>query len=118
MYFVDRSAVVLKPTQVFLDWLKSSDEDMPDITLAQLQSNCTTLLVPEFDTPEEVIGYIGEHFQPVFEAELAGWEVDKKVWPALDLTEFWRFFTVEVHDMVLDMVDADIRISAITGNDA
>lgn len=118
MYFVDRSAVVLKPTQVFLDWLKSSDADMPDITLSQLQSNCTTLLVPEFDTPEEVIGYLCEHFLPVFEAELAGWEVDHKAWPTLGLTEFWQFFTVEVHDMVLDLVDADIHISAVAGDKA
>ena len=33
MYFVDRSAVVLKPTQKFLDWLKSTDENMPELTL-------------------------------------------------------------------------------------
>ena len=42
MYFVDRTAVVLKPTAAFLAWLKSVDEDMPDLTLAQLRSNCTT----------------------------------------------------------------------------
>ena len=117
MYFVDRSAVVLKPTQVFLDWLKSTDENIPELTLQQLQSNCTTLLVPEFETPEEVIGYLGEHFQPIFEAELAAWEVNKTIWPKMELTEFWLFFTVEIHDMVLDMVDADIHISAVAGND-
>ena len=39
MYFVDRSAVVLKPTQVFLDWLKSVDEDIPELSLAQIRSN-------------------------------------------------------------------------------
>lgn len=29
MYFVDRTAVVLKPTARFLEWLKSADEICP-----------------------------------------------------------------------------------------
>ncbi len=33
MYFVDRTAVVVKPTAKFLEWLKSLDDDMPDLTL-------------------------------------------------------------------------------------
>ena len=53
MYFVDRTAVVLKPTQFFLDWLKSLDENMPDLSLEQIRSNCSVFLVPEFDEPEE-----------------------------------------------------------------
>lgn len=113
MYFVDRSAVVLKPTQSFLEWLKSTDQDMPDLTLPQLQSNCTTLLVPEFESPEEVLGFIGERFSQIFEAELAGWEIDRKLWPQMDLTQFWNFFTVEVHDMVLDLLDADLQIKPV-----
>ena len=36
MYFVDRTAVVLKPTARFLEWLKSADENMPDLTIEQL----------------------------------------------------------------------------------
>ena len=48
MYFVDRSAVVLKPTQNFLDWLKSTDQDVPDLTIEQLRANCSVFLVPEF----------------------------------------------------------------------
>ena len=41
MYFVDRTAVVLKPTEQFLQWLKQSDDNMPDLTLAQLRTNCS-----------------------------------------------------------------------------
>ncbi|PIT11322.1 hypothetical protein BHC46_03345 [Snodgrassella alvi] len=115
MYFVDRSAVVLKPAQAFLDWLQNTSADLPDLTLAQLQSNCTTLLVPEFETPEQVIGYIGERFMLIFEAELSGWEVDRKLWPAINIDQFWNFFTVEVHDMVLDLVDTDLQVSPVYG---
>lgn len=117
MYFVDRTAVVLKPTEAFLTWLKSVDENMPDITLAQLRSNCTTLLVPEFDTPEEVIGYLGERYCGIFEAEVAGWEVEADLWPRdMDLAAFWAFFEAEIHDMVLDMEDSDFQVSPVFDN--
>lgn len=117
MYFVDRTAVVLKPTEAFLSWLKGADADMPEITLAQLRSNCTTLLVPEFETPEDVVSYVDDHYQRIFEAEVAGWEVEAEKWPKdMSLSAFWTFFEVEIHDMVLDMEDADMQISPVFDN--
>ena len=50
MYFVDRTAVVLKPTARFLEWLKSADENMPDLTIEQIRANCSVFLVPQFDS--------------------------------------------------------------------
>ena len=41
MFFVDRTAAVLKPTERFLQWLNDSQEDMPDLTLPQLRANCS-----------------------------------------------------------------------------
>ena len=58
MYFVDRTAVVLKPTARFLEWLKSADENMPDLTIEQIRANCSVFLVPQFDEPEAVIAYL------------------------------------------------------------
>ena len=81
MYFVDRTAVVLKPTARFLEWLKSADENMPDLTIEQIRANCSVFLVPQFDEPEEVIAYFDERYQQIFEAELAGWDIDKSKWP-------------------------------------
>ena len=78
MYFVDRTAVVLKPTQRFLDWLKSTDDNLPELTLEQIRSNCSVFLVPEFDTPEAVVAYFDERYRQIFEAEISAWEVGKK----------------------------------------
>lgn len=117
MYFVDRSAVVLKPTQKFLDWLKSTDENMPELTLEQIRSNCSVFLVPEFDTPEAVVGYFDERYRQIFEAEVSSWEVPQEHWPQdMGLHAFWEFFDVEIHDMVLDMDDADIKIEPVFDN--
>ncbi|WP_448979089.1 hypothetical protein [Neisseria sp.] len=117
MYFVDRTAVVLKPTARFLEWLKSSDENMPDLTIEQLRTNCSVFLVPQFDEPESVISYFDERYQQIFEAELAGWDIDKSKWPQnMSLKAFWEFFDTEIHDMVLDMEEAELNITPVFDN--
>ena len=108
MYFVDRTAVVLKPTARFLKWLKSADENMPDLTVEQLRTNCSVFLVPQFDEPESVISYFDERYQQIFEAELAGWDMSLKA--------FWEFFDTEIHDMVLDMEEAELNITPVFDN--
>lgn len=117
MYFVDRTAVVLKPTARFLEWLKSADENMPDLTIEQIRANCSVFLVPQFDEPEAVIAYFDERYQQIFEAELAGWDIDKSKWPQdMSLKAFWEFFDTEIHDMVLDMEEAELSITPVFDN--
>ena len=117
MYFVDRTAVVLKPSQRFLDWLKSLNGDMPELSLKQIRSNCSVFLVPEFETPEAVISYFDERYQQIFEAEVSSWDVAKKDWPSdMSLQAFWQFFDVEIHDMVLDMEEAEMMVSPVLDN--
>ena len=117
MYFVDRSAVVVKPTEAFLAWLKSTGDDLPDLTLAQIRSNCSVYLLAQADTPEESAGLFGERWREVFSGEIASWEVPQEHWPQdMGLQAFWEFFDIEIHDMVLDMDDADIKIEPVFDN--
>jgi hypothetical protein len=117
MYFVDRTAVVLKPTQRFLDWLKSTDDNLPELTLEQIRSNCSVFLVPEFDTPEAVVAYFDERYRQIFEAEISAWEVEKKDWPQdMGLQAFWEFFDVEIHDSVFDLDDENIKVEPVVDN--
>ena len=112
MYFIDRTAVVLKPTEAFLEWLKAADSDLPDLTLSQLRANCSVFLIPEFDEPEQA--YFDERHREIFAAELAGWMIDQEKWPQdMGLETFWRFFELEVHDTVLDLEDAELNPSPL-----
>lgn len=117
MYFVDRTAVVLKPTVQFLEWLKKSDENMPDLTIEQLRTNCSVYLIPEFDEPEAAVSYFDERYQEIFQAELAAWDEDADHWPKdMSLKAFWEFFDIEIHDMVLDMEESDMNVSPVFDN--
>lgn len=117
MYFVDRTAVVLKPTALFLEWLKSADDNIPDLTLEQIRSNCSVFLVPQFDQPEAAVSYFDERYQTIFEAEISGWDIPRAKWPQdMGLKAFWEYFEVEIHDMVLDMEDAGLSITPVFDN--
>ncbi|MBP6563717.1 MAG: hypothetical protein KA214_09620 [Neisseriaceae bacterium] len=117
MYFVDRAAVVIKPTESFLIWLKSVDKEGVDLTLAQLRSDCTVLMVPEFDEPEDVIAYVDEHYEAIFKAELAAWYESPKDWPSdMSLKAFWTFFDVQVNSTVLDLVDEPMHNMPVVDN--
>ncbi|ASK28122.1 hypothetical protein [Neisseria chenwenguii] len=117
MYFVDRTAVVLKPAAPFLAWLKSLDDGIPDLTLEQLRTNCSVFLIPEFKEPEDAVAYFDERYQEIFAAELSGWEDDEKKWPQdMSLQAFWEFFDIEIHDTVLDMEDAEISVEPVLDN--
>lgn len=114
MFFVDRIAAVLKPTDVFLAWLQQYDEDFADLTLAQLRANCSVFLLPVFEMPEEAVAYVGERYRALFAAELASWSIDEADFPQpFDLAQFWSFFELEIHDMVLDLEEAQWQGSAV-----
>ncbi|MGL6071352.1 hypothetical protein [Craterilacuibacter sp.] len=110
MYFVDRSVAIIKPRAPFLEWLNSvAGEEMIDLTLDSLRADCTALLLPEFDEPEQAVAHIDEMAEQLFRMELASWHEDEAGWPAdISLLTFWQWFDVEFHSMVLDGVDADI----------
>lgn len=110
MYFVDRSVAVIKPKQAFLDWLNAvPGNDMVDLTLDSLRSDCTVILLPEFNEPEEAVAHIDEQYEQLFKVEVASWYDDEDLWPKdMSLKAFWEWFDVEIHSTVLDTVDADI----------
>lgn len=117
MYFVDRMAVVLKPTETFLQWVNQLGSDLPDLTLAQIRSNCSVFLVPVFDEPEAAVAYFDERHRDIFAAELSGWTMDESTWPKdMGLETFWQFFELEVHDTVLDLADDELQVSPVFDN--
>ena len=79
------------------------------VTLDSLRSDCTVILLPEFNEPEEAVAHIDEQYEQLFKVEVASWYDDEDLWPKdMSLKAFWEWFDVEIHSTVLDTVDADI----------
>lgn len=73
MYIIDRNLAVIKPKQPFLDWLRGVPGNEVELTLDQLRIDCTALLIPEFEEPEDAVSFIDEIGAELFEAELGSW---------------------------------------------
>lgn len=110
MYIVDRSAAVLKPKKPFLDWLNNLPGNDVVLTLEEVRSDCTVVLIPEVNEQEDGIAYIDDLAEQLLDMELASWVSDQKLWPPKrSLKLFWEWFDVEIHLGTMDSVSEEIH---------
>jgi hypothetical protein len=81
-----------------------------EFTLNEIQEDCTTLLIPDFVNMDS-LDYILEPMKTsIFESELSDWYTDPGLWPEnRSAEEFSKWFTLEYHSMVFDILDLPIR---------
>lgn len=106
MNVVNRSALSVKPTQVFVDWINQLDatEGEDDLTLADVERESTVYLIGEMDSEEAVRVYVRDRYLDILENELRAWEEDVRLWPeTLDWALFERFIQVDYSYLTLDL---------------
>ena len=113
MNVINRAVAVIKPRQPYLDWAKSIPGPADDITLGELRTDCTAILIPDFDDPAEAEAFIAAIAVDLFELELDAWDRDPQAWPEdRSYRTFREWFDVEIHSIVLDASDDDITTEA------
>ncbi|MDF3920456.1 hypothetical protein P3W43_16495 [Salinicola salarius] len=117
MKLLNRSALSVKPTQAFVDWVNSLEPTVgeDDLTLDDIAGENTVYLIPEMDTPEALHAYVGERYYDILETELRAWEEDERQWPEnLDWSLFQAFLTLEHSYLVVDLDDeAELETSEV-----
>lgn len=104
MITVNRSALIVKPKQPFLDWVNSVEPTSPNITLRDVQDEPTIYLVPEIDS--DVAPILKVVYKQIFVDQLAAWFTDKECWPQdRSLSVFRQWFDWQSHSMVVDVTD-------------
>ena len=68
---LNRSGIVVKPKQPFLDWLHTADPTSVELTLFNLTREPTIYLIPECDTDEGVAEVLRDLCEEIFEEQLA-----------------------------------------------
>lgn len=107
---INRSVVVVKPKQPYLDWVQSLDDEGTNVTLADLQQDCTAFLVPELLDEEHQEEILAQYHDVLFEYELASWIEDDALWPPKrNLTMFKEWFETEFSSLVVDVVGDPLR---------
>lgn len=114
MYEVNRSVVLVRPQQPFLDWLHTLPGGVdPSVSLAALQQHCNALLVPGDDDAEAIRAFVLTRAETLFQAELADWCEDDSLWPSpLNAERFLHWFKLSIHPVVTDIADDPLEREA------
>ena len=111
MQFLNRSAIVLRPKQPYIDWANSLDDGPRYEQTMDEPDAFTVFLGPDCDTVEEVQAFVDKHFAAFFEQWLEGWCTDPSLWPKRKTRKMFReWYNVDVHTMVLDTVDLPFEL--------
>ena len=106
MLLLNRSALVVKPKQPFLDWLYAADPTSHHLMLGDLTREPTVYLIPECDTDQDVAEVLHEFYDDIFTDKLDGWYRDKATWPEDRSYEmFCQWFDFQHHSMLVDLGD-------------
>ena len=111
MWSVNRSVLVVRPRQPYLDWVHSIDEGGKKFTLEDLRLDCTAYLIPEVLDDDHQAQIVAAIYEEVFEHELWAWMRDPDVWPPQrDLRTFRQWFELEFCSVTLDVVGKRITL--------
>ena len=118
MFEINRTVLVVKPRQPFLDWANSLDDEIKDLTLERLRRDCTAFLVPEIEYDSDLREVLEWCFELLFEEQLAGWHTEPEDWPQdRNLEMFLEWFEVEFHSLVFDLCDYQIQVIDYNSDD-
>ena len=108
---INRSLVIVKPKQPFLDWTRTLDDEVQDLSLAELRQDSAVYLIPELWQDSDEKELLESHYDLLFEEQLAAWWSDEADWPERrNLKMFLDWFEVEFHSLVFDLCDGPIRV--------
>ena len=110
MYVIDRGVAIIRPKQPFVDWINGLPDAEMKVTLDDLRNDCLAVLISPFVSEEDAMEEIAELYAEIFTAELTDWCPEQTWWPQRrDLEAFRQWFDIEVHALVTDPFDEEIR---------
>jgi hypothetical protein len=101
---INRSILIVKPRQPYLDWTRRLDDSFPLISLDEMRTDRTAYLVPEILDKAAEQRTLRKFHKEIFDNELAAWTTDKSEWPKRrGFKTFLEWFDVEFHSAVVDL---------------
>ncbi len=104
MKMLNRSAITVKLTQDFVDWINGLEDDSEQLTLQDVNEEATVYMIPEIEDEAQLNEMVQEHYLNILENELKSWEEDESQWPEkLSVALFERFLQIDPSVMVFDL---------------
>lgn len=99
---LNRSAVVVRYRQPFVDWVNSVEPDDETLTLESINEDTSVYLV-EVEDEDEFEEWLELNYDLLFEELLGEWYTDASLWPDdRSLSRFKQWCTLEFHSLVFD----------------
>lgn len=120
MNVVNRSALSVRPTQAFVDWINQLEatEGEDDLLLEDVERESTVYLISEMDSEEAIHAYLRQRYLDILENELRAWEEDVRLWPeTLDWALFEDFLQIEFSYLALDLEEEQPLIAQNVDSD-
>jgi len=111
MFEVDRSIVVVRPTQAFYDWYTSLP-DSPKETYAAVREHTHSYMLPKLEAKEPASTVIPDGLaHSIFEWELMLREIDHQYWPPnrTKVDDLLEWFEIQVVPLVVDTSEDELN---------
>ena len=103
MKTIDRSALLIRPREPYLEWAAKVDDGSPEMA-EELRGQTSVYLVSQDPAGHDESAPVNQYCEAIFEQELEAWCIDKSVWPyKRDLKRFFEWFEVQAESVVLDL---------------
>src|SRR5260370_18675826 len=77
---INRSLIILRPRQRFLDWVCSLDDESKDLTLESLNEDSTVYLIPEIWEDSDREEFLKTCYDILFVAQIKVWCMNQATW--------------------------------------
>jgi hypothetical protein len=114
---LNRSALILRCRQPFVDWINSADPSPTahPVTLDDANKEQTVYLV-DIEDADELDSWLLEHHEELFEQELNGWYSDPALWPEdRSLSALRGWCSIELHTVVVDLGESSLIDDELDG---
>ena len=102
---INRSLMLVRCKQPFVDWLHQVDpEAMADVTQELVNADGDVFLIPEKMDAHDAKHWFDNRWQMLFDHMLGAWVVDESKWPIERSSSlFHEWFAVEYRSMIWDL---------------
>jgi hypothetical protein len=103
---INRSALVVKPKQPFIDWLASIESENKNVE-EDLEGD--VYLLPDFEEISQMKIWLKKNYDAIFSDQLNNWYTDEACWPQhRTFSMFAGWFEYSLHTMILDTEETPI----------
>lgn len=103
---INRSAVMIRPQQPFLQWVNALEHSH---VVSDSDCEPTAYLLPVSLADDEAWSHLETVYLDIFDAELEAWDLDETHWPAgRTFSMFQEWFEIHMISMIQDLVEGPI----------